>query len=106
MVLQAAARIAPGIVAHVVGLKIIVGPDIESELGLTAGDLDGGEVAPDQMFGFRPFGNDPAWADGRTPIGGLYLTGPSAAPGPFFLGLSGERAALAILADLKTGGLA
>ena len=105
LALQAAERVAPGILGRVVGLRTIVGPDIESELGATAGDLDGGEIAPDQMFGFRPFGGDADWADGRTPIHGLYLGGSSAAPAPFLLGAAGERAGLAILSDLRTGQL-
>jgi phytoene dehydrogenase-like protein len=67
-------------------------------LGLTLGDLDGGELAPDQMLGFRPF---PDWAPGRTPVAGLYLGGVSAAPSPFFTGLAGDRAARALLQDWK-----
>lgn len=105
LALQGAERVAPGVLKHVVGFRTIVGPDIESELGATAGDLDGGEIAPDQVFGFRPFGDDAEWADGRTPIKGLYLGGSSAAPAPFLLGVAGERAGLAILADAHAGRL-
>jgi phytoene dehydrogenase-like protein len=96
--LNAAEQASPGIGASVLGAQTIVAADIESALGLTDGDFDGGEVAPDQIFGFRPFSD---WSDGRTPLRGLYLGGPSAGPAPFLTGVAGERAALAAIADLK-----
>ena len=82
--------------------EAIIAPDIEAVLGATRGDLDGGEIAPDQVLGFRPFAD---WRDGRTPVDGLYLGGPSAAPAPFFLGASGARAAAALIADFRAGRL-
>lgn len=98
--LSAAERVMPGIASRVIASKVIVAPDIEAALGCDDGDLDGGEIAPDQALGFRPFeGVD--WQDGRMPIGGLYLGGASSAAAPFLLGASGERAALAVLTDLK-----
>jgi phytoene dehydrogenase-like protein len=96
--LNAAEQASPGIGAAVLGAQTIVASDIESALGLTDGDFDGGEVASDQIFGFRPF---PDWPDGRTPLRGLFLGGPSAGPAPFLTGVAGERAALALIADLK-----
>jgi phytoene dehydrogenase-like protein len=108
--LAAAERVAPGISEQVLAGRTIVAPDIEAVLGLTNGDLDGGELAPDQAFGFRPFGDGcpewtASWLDGRTPIEGLYLGGPSSAPSPFLLGVSGERAARAFISDLEREGL-
>jgi phytoene dehydrogenase-like protein len=100
--LAAAERVMPGVTSRLLAYDVIVGPDIEQGLGATNGDLDGGELAPDQALDFRPFG-DSAWRDGRTPLASLYLAGPSAAPSPFFLGLSGERAALAVINDLTAG---
>jgi phytoene dehydrogenase-like protein len=100
MALGAAERAMPGVSALVLGQHSIVGPDIEKALGSTDGDLDGGELAPDQALGFRPFG-DMQWQDGRTPVRGLYLGGASSACSPFLLGISGERAALAVVADFK-----
>lgn len=104
--LSAAERIAPGISARVVAQRIITGPDIETALNATHGDLDGGLLTPEQMLGFRPFGDGSArwvnsWCDGRTPLKGLYLGGQSAAPSPVFLGVSGGRAARTILSDLE-----
>jgi phytoene dehydrogenase-like protein len=84
------------------GLKIlattlIVPPDIEEALGVTEGDLDGGEIAPDQMFALRGFEDHPG---GRTPIAGLYLGGRSSPLGPFATCAAGVAAAHAAMADL------
>jgi phytoene dehydrogenase-like protein len=107
LALQAAERVAPGVTQRVISVRTIVPPDVEKVLGATDGDLDGGEFAPDQAFGFRPFGGEGvsgtnAWRDGRTPIAGLYHGGPSSAPSPVLLGASGGRAARTILADLES----
>jgi phytoene dehydrogenase-like protein len=100
--LSAAERVMPGIGATVLATHVVTPAEIENALGLTEGDLDGGEIAPDQMFGFRPFAD---WHDGRTPVNGLYYGGPSAAPSPFLAGAAGIRAASALFADLKIGRL-
>jgi len=102
--LGAAVRAMPGVEGLVLAQHIIAGPDIENMLGATDGDIEGGELAPDQALGFRPFGGT-QWQDGRTPIRGLYLGGPSSAAAPFLLGVSGERAALALAADFKAARL-
>ncbi len=85
----------PGTVARVLGTALIVPPDIEEALGASEGDLDGGEIAPDQMFARRTFPDRPG---GRTPIPGFYLSGsPHAAAAP------GVAAARAVIADLGAG---
>lgn len=100
--LAAADTAAPGTSEHVLASHVIVAPDIEETLGLTEGDLDGGELSPDQAFSFRPW---PGMDGGRTPIAGFYLAGPSTPPSSFLTGASGQRAALTILSDLKSGRL-
>jgi len=85
----------PGMTVRVVGSELIVPPDIEEQLGITEGDLDGGEIAPDQMFGFRGFAEHPG---SRTPIAGLYLGGVSPAPGTCAAGVAAARA---VMADLR-----
>jgi phytoene dehydrogenase-like protein len=97
MALAAAEKAAPGCGTKVLTHAVITAPDIEAALGLTEGDLDGGELTPDQALGFRPF---PDWGMPRTPVPGVYLAGPSAPSSAFFTGLSGARAAAAIIADL------
>ena len=90
----------PGTLAHVLAADLIVPPDIEEALGVTEGDLDGGEVAPDQMFAFRGFADHPG---GRTPLAGLYLGGRSAPAGTFGSCVAGFAAARAAMADLGAG---
>ena len=104
LALAAAERAMPGVAQRVLAQHVLVGPDFESALGATAGDLDGGELAPDQVLDYRPFG-DSEWQDGRMPFQGFYLGGPSSAVSPFLLGASGERAALTMLADFQEGRL-
>jgi len=91
---------APGIRSKALAAELIVPPDIEAALGLSEGDLDGGEIAPDQMFALRGFENCPG---GRTPVRGLYLGGSSAPLGPIATCAAGAAAAAALAADLEAG---
>lgn len=88
----------PGAVPSVLHTELIVPPDIENLIGLTDGDLMGGELSPAQMLGFRPFTE---CRGGRTPVPGLYLAGPSSTLGPVATCASGWAAAKAVLADRK-----
>jgi phytoene dehydrogenase-like protein len=101
-ILAAVEQVLPGVAASMVGFQLIVPPDIEDALDITAGDLMGGEIAPDQMFAFRP-------GVGRrspyTPVAGLYLAGPSSAAAPFGTCVAGAVAASAVIADLRAGRL-
>ncbi len=81
----------PGTLAALAGIRIIVPPDMEARLGASSGDLDGGQLSPDQMLAFRPAA--------RTAMPGFYLGGASAAAGPLGTGAAGYAAALSILAD-------
>jgi phytoene dehydrogenase-like protein len=92
----------PGLSARLLAAEVIVPPDIEEDLGVTEGDLDGGEIAPDQMFEQRGFAQCDA---GRTPLGGLYLGGRSAPAGPFGSCVAGVVAAHAVMCDLAGGHL-
>jgi phytoene dehydrogenase-like protein len=101
-VLVSVERVLPGTAARVRACELIVPPDIEEALGRSDGDLWGGEIASDQMLGFRP------WLDcavPRTPIGGLYLAGPSTTAGVLGTCASGVFAARAVMTDLKAGRL-
>jgi len=81
----------PGTLAILTSVKIIVPPDMESGLAATAGDLDGGVLAPDQMLSLRP--------GPRTALSGFYLGGRSAQAGPLGTGAAGFAAAAALMAD-------
>jgi len=81
----------PGTLAILASVKIIVPPDMESGLAATAGDLDGGVLAPDQMLSLRP--------GPRTALAGFYLGGRSTQAGPLGTGAAGFAAAAALMAD-------
>ncbi|MEI9888722.1 MAG: FAD-dependent oxidoreductase [Rhizomicrobium sp.] len=100
--LGAVEQVFPGLAATVLATELVVPPDIENALGATAGDVLGGEIAPDQMFAFRPgfLRKSP-----YTPVDGLYLAGPSAAAAPLATCAAGAVAAEAVLADLARGKL-
>jgi phytoene dehydrogenase-like protein len=96
--LKSIENVFPGLSNRVRATELLLPPDIEEALGLTDGDLAGGEIAPDQMFATRP------WLEGppvpRTPISGLYIAGPSTMAGVLATCASGAAAARAVLADL------
>ncbi|MEJ0026635.1 MAG: FAD-dependent oxidoreductase [Rhizomicrobium sp.] len=102
-VFAAIEEVLPGVQKSVLGFELLVPPDLEEALSATAGDPLGGEIAPDQMFAFRP-----GFERGcpYTPVDGLYLAGPSSAAGPLATGSAGAIAAAALIADLRAGRLA
>ena len=81
----------PGTLAALAGIRIIGPAEMEARLGASGGDLDGGQLAADQMLGLRP--------GARSFIPGFYLGGASAAAGPLGTGAAGYAAALSVLAD-------
>ncbi len=81
----------PGTLAALAGIRVIAPPDMEAQLGASEGDLDGGQLAADQMLGLRP--------DARTMLPGFYLGGASTAAAPLGTGAAGYTAALSLLAD-------
>ena len=87
----------PGLSAGVLHVEVIAPPDIEAALGATQGDLDGGQLTPDQMLGLRPAI--------RTALPGFYLGGASTGAGPLGTGLAGLAAAMAVIADASPKGL-
>ncbi len=72
--------------------------DIESEIGITEGNIFHGELTMDQLMLNRPV---PGYAQYRSPIGGLYMCGSSTHPGGGIMGAPGANAAREILSDLK-----
>jgi phytoene dehydrogenase-like protein len=94
-VLNQIEAIFAGIRSRVLATILITPPDIEETLGLTDGDLWGGEIAADQFLDLRP------WNEARgTPMKGVCLAGPSSAAGPLGTCAAGVIAARAIAADL------
>ena len=103
-VLNAVESVLPGTTDRILDLKLIVPTDIEAAIGRTDGDLAGGEIAPDQMFGMRPWGARGFEAP-RTPLGGFFIAGPSTATGVLASCASGAAAAEALLIDRHRGWL-
>lgn len=85
----------PGARGKVLGMQLLVPPDIEARYGLSGGHILHGEHAPDQLLSFRP-----ALSAGRyaTAIGGLYLGGGGSHPGGGLTLGPGALAARAVLA--------
>ncbi len=81
----------PGTLATISAVRIFTPRDMESLLGTTGGDLDGGVLTPDQMLSLRP--------GPRTPLPGFYLGGRSTQAGPLGTGAAGFAAAAALMAD-------
>jgi phytoene dehydrogenase-like protein len=100
--LAAVETVWPGTTKRVLGSELIVPPDLEHMLGVSGGDLSGGEPTADQMLGLRPFADCHGT---RTPVEGLYLAGPSSTLGPLATCAAGVAAAHAVMADFAAGRL-
>lgn len=72
--------------------------DIESEVGLTEGNIFQGELTFDQLLFNRPF---PGYAQYRGPVKGMYMCGAGTHPGGGVMAAPGANAAREILMDLK-----
>ena len=100
-VLDTLQEYAPDIRQTVLHWEVVTPKDIENILGMTGGNIDQGDITPDQLFSFRPI---PGWTSYRTPLPGLYLCGCATHPGGGVLGAPGHNAAQVILADRGASG--
>lgn len=92
-------RQAPGFSDSIVHTHIQTPADLETELGLTGGNIMHVEMSLDQMMLWRPH---PEMARHRVPgAPGLVLAGASTHPGGGVSGASGRIAATAVLADRR-----
>jgi phytoene dehydrogenase-like protein len=99
-VLASVEALAPGFTDSILELEALAPPDLESELGLTGGNIFHGAMTPDRLLFLRPV---PGWARYRTPVDALYLCGAGAHPGGGVLGACGRNAAREILRDRRLG---
>jgi phytoene dehydrogenase-like protein len=90
-------RYAPGIRSLVVAAEVVTPVDLEQRLGLSGGNIFHGELAADQLLGFRP---SIGYGQYAGPIGGLYLCGGGTHPGGFMTGASGRLAAGEVLKNI------
>ena len=89
---------SPGLRRFVEAVQVLTPTDLESQYGLTGGDIHHGEPALDQLFTMRPF---LGWARYATPIRNLFLCGSGTHPGGGITGGSGQNAAREIIKALK-----
>lgn len=98
--LAAVGAYAPKLEDSIEHLEVLAPKDIEERFGLVGGNIMQGELAPDQMFSFRPI---PNFGDYRTPVAGMYLCGSGTHPGGGVMGVPGRNAATVVLRDHKRG---
>ena len=88
----------PGFSNDIIAKQTLIAPEIEEIVGRPQGHIFQGELSMDQLFSQRPA---PHWADYRTPIRGLYLSGSSAHLGDGVSGIPGYNAPREILRDAR-----
>jgi phytoene dehydrogenase-like protein len=88
---------APGFRQSVIGHSALSPADLESEFGLTGGDIFHGRLSLDQLWSARPVLGH---ADYRTPVKGLYICGSGAHPGGGVTGAPGHNCAREVLRDV------
>ena len=91
-------RNSPGFKDLIVHKEVRTPFEIESEVGLTEGNIFQGELTIDQLLFNRPF---PGYAQYRMPIKNMYMCGSSTHPGGGVSSACGANAAREILKDLK-----
>ncbi len=96
-VIDAIARQSPNFKSLILHAEVRTPWDIENEVGLTEGNIFQGELTMDQLLFNRPV---PGFAQYRTPVNGLYMSGSSTHPGGGVMGAPGANAARRILRDL------
>lgn len=84
----------PALRGSVREVRSITPQDLETDWGLTEGDLNHGQPILDQLLFMRPM---PGWSDHRTPVDGLYLCGSGVHGGGGISGAAGRNAARVVL---------
>lgn len=90
---------APNVKGAIIHRQVLTPVDLETEFGLTRGNIFHGDMTLAQLASFRPVRG---WAQYRTPLQNLYLCGSGTHPGGGVTGLPGYNAAREILRDLRT----
>jgi len=91
-------RYSPGFKDLIVHMEVRTPHELETEIGLTEGNIFQGELTIDQLFFNRPF---PGYSQYRMPVKNLYMCGSSTHPGGGVSAACGANAAREILLDLK-----
>ncbi|MEZ4521752.1 MAG: NAD(P)/FAD-dependent oxidoreductase [Thermomicrobiales bacterium] len=93
------AEYAPNLPHVIEHISVLGPPDIESEIGITGGNIFHGEITPDQMFNFRPATGQSGY---QTPVERLYLGGSGVWPGGAVFGAPGRNSAREVLGSLTS----
>jgi len=96
-VIDTLAQYAPNIKDIILHRQVLTPLDLESNFGLTEGNIFHGELTIQQLFSLRPAVR---WADYTTPIKNYYQCGSGTHPGGGITGSPGEMAAKKILGIL------
>jgi phytoene dehydrogenase-like protein len=97
-VIDTIARHSPNFRDLILHAEVRTPLELESEVGLTEGNIFQGELTFDQLLFNRPV---PGYAQYRAPLKGMYMCGSSTHPGGGVMGAPGANAAGAILQDLR-----
>jgi len=92
------ARFSPDFKDLIVHMEVRTPHEIETEVGLTEGNIFQGELTIDQLLFNRPF---PGYGQYRMPVKDMYMCGSSTHPGGGVSSACGANAAREILRDLK-----
>ncbi len=93
-------RHSPGFKDSILHIEVRTPRELESEIGLTGGNIFQGELTFDQLLFNRPV---PGYAQYRSPIKDLWICGSSTHPGGGVMGAPGRNAAAEILRSLGGG---
>jgi phytoene dehydrogenase-like protein len=97
-VINAISKFSPDFKNLILHAEIRTPHEIETEVGLTAGNIFQGDLSFDQLLFNRPF---PGYAQYRGPVKGMYMCGATTHPGGGVMGAPGTNSAREILYDLK-----
>ena len=97
-VVEQIARYSPDFESLIRHIEIRTPRELESEVGLTEGNIFQGELTLDQLLFNRPV---PGYAQYRTPVKQLYMCGSATHPGGGVMAAPGANAAREILSDLR-----
>jgi phytoene dehydrogenase-like protein len=94
------AKYSPNFKSLIEHVEVRTPREIETEAGLTQGNIFHGELTLDQLMFNRPF---PGYAQYRGPVKGMYMCGSSTHPGGGVMAAPGANSAREILLDMKLG---
>ena len=94
-IVETFAEYAPNLPNSIEHISVLGPPDIESEIGITGGNIFHGEITPDQMFSYRPAAGQRSY---ESPVEGLYIGGSGIWPGGAVFGAPGRNCAHEIIA--------